>query len=534
MANQYSSVTQNYINSVLSAEDESSIKAFLSVQSDVSISSIVIDQPVVDIDGVDTEIVPGATGMRLKAATFEDGRIKLDGTYQFIDGDPAEWGPNYVGGWVYPNEATSVTMTATQSAATDLSGFTIVFDDLADEYAENVDVSFYDSSNNVVGVYQSVGNSKSSLVITPEDLVSGVMDAVRKVTIGIDGWSTDGFIKISALIPGLLFSWDEDDIYNFSLTEEASVYESSLSIPQATLTIDNSDGQFSVLSDGSLALELRDGLPISVYIQVGGHSVEMGEFKLKEWSTDDTAMQASFIMVPTIGLGQKFTAVGLTPTPMDDLIWLVARKLKIRDKVSFYLAEELSSISTIPYFGEGVDALTGLQQVANAGGHFAWQMGRDDTYYLLDMNWEIPTVARDITEDDMLSEPVITLRPAIAEINVQTSDRVSGEYTQFENLVVRTVDPGETFTFYSQNVQYNPNTTTQLQIPEAYADYILNWNNRRVNISVTIKGDPALMPLDNVVIEYQGNVLDTILTKVTTDFGVDVMQTKIEGVAYLP
>lgn len=515
----YESATSEYLSAIYSDVDSSSFRAVMSVLPEEAESpTFTYSGDSVSFPGYeDLEIDPTATGMRYKVATFENNRIKLDGGYSFPFNPFTD---EYIGKWWYPTN--NVVITATIPSGVSIPGVSIVFDDMAGEYASHIKVDAY-NGNTLLTSHVVVGNDTPTA-----DLLFPIDNATKiVVTVYADSWEGGYYIKVSALHFGLVKQFAGADVFSFEMVEEGSLFDTSLNIPQATLTVDNSGGEFSIFSDSSLFRYLQKRMLISCYITVADMEILMCAWRLYAWTADDENMIATFTLRPTVGFEQKFTSVSMNTDSLDSVAALVGNKIGIGDLLDD-MPSRWGSMEANVYFGEGVNAESGMQIIANSGGAF-WDVTREDTYRVVD-EWRDGKdtglfAARMVRNDDLLSYPdtayIFPLQDYVINWQSKNGDSMeSHDYT----VKVSSDTTGATDYVYAQCLSTQAQVTT---LANNYYGYFLRYD---LTVKAQIKGDPLLRPYDKVTVKIGDTWQEIVITKITHKYGAQIMTSDIEGI----
>lgn len=516
----YEEVTREYMAAVASSIDESTITASLEVAPGEGEF-----YPTTQLSGDLASGVPllynnALEVMSAKWATLESGRIKLDGTYIWPDENDST---EYWGAWFEPTA--DAVFTLTQSSSMSGSGLSVVFDNEVGEYAEHIKVEFYTVDGSSVWHTEEITDNDGPVVRIPYEF-AGSGDIV--VTVYADSWVGTHYLKVASVYGGLLYDFQGGSILSFEVTEEASPFGSSLPTPQATLVVDNSHGDFSVLSSNSIANELRQSMPISVSIHIGGHAV-IFDWLLYEWSENQAELSATFVMRPAVGFERRFTTVS-TGT---ELFFNLINETTGDTALDWYGYDDGSevwpwmNISGNEYIGEDQQADSALQQLAN-GISCYWDVLREPNRIVLVKPSALGNV-RHITPSAQLTAPQLTQQTMIKNIQVQWAKWENGELTNYTYTEELDSEAGEDVTIYAPNVMSEAQAAS---VASNAGSFYVN----RVTMTCEIKGDPALHPLQWVGLDIldpatgETNGVQVLLTKVQTTFSDDILKTNIEGV----
>lgn len=517
----YEEMTLAYEMAVISSLDESSISASLSVVAEVEDF-----HAKANLSGDIPATIPQQWNNDLsmtsdRFASLEEGRIKLDGSY--IWPSTNEVGEHW-GTWAEPTMNLVVTLTSTEPMTA--PGLTIVFDSKAGEYAKHVKVEFWNDSNSAIWYTWETTNNDKAIMQVPFEFTNQVGDI--DVTIYADSWVGAHYMKVASVYGGLLYEWSGANVLSFEVSEEAAPFGSGLPTPQGTLVVDNSHGDFSVLSSNSIADSLRQAMPIQVGITIADCTL-VYDWLLYEWSENQAERSATFVMRPALGFERRFTTVS-TGT---DLFYKIINETAEDTGLGWYGFYDEQTI-TPPwmsetgnlYMGEDQQADSALQQLANGLGCY-WDVTREQNTLALVQPKDLVNV-RHITPSVQLEAPQLTQLTKIKDIQVQWSAWEGGELVA--HTYKKELDTaGESVTLYTPNVMTEAKA---IDLADKADAYLAN----RVKATCTIKGDPALHPLQFVSLDVLDpatdgtNTLEILLTSVRTVFTDDIIQTTIEGV----
>lgn len=524
----YEGATKDYELAVISSLDESTISASLAVAAEDADF-----HPTANFHGnfpqdIDQKWDNSLALMSNRFASLEEGRIKLDGTYIWpATNEYTEYSDEYWGTWAEPDEDVVVTLTSSDPMTA--SGLTIVFDNKANEYARHVKVEFWNADNTAIWHTQEITDNNSPILQVPFEFAGQVGDI--DVTIYANSWVGTHYIKIASVYGGLMYEFTGADILSFEVTEEAAPYGSSLPTPQGTLVVNNSHGDFSVLSSTGIAEYLRQAMPVKVEITIADFTVGY-DWLLYEWNENPSELSATFIIRPALGFERRFTTVRTGTELFANIISETTGDTGL--EWFGYWDEEGPTPpwweeTANQYMGEDQQADSALQQLANGLGCY-WDVTREQNMLVLVQPTDLVNV-RDISASVEFDAPQLTQMTKIKEIQVQWAAWESGELVS--HTYTKALDTvGETVTLYVPNVL---SEAKAIALADQAADYLAN----RVKVSCTIKGDPALHPLQWVFVAVPDpatggySSIEVLLTSVRTVFSDDIIQTTIEGVGTL-
>lgn len=518
----YNDMPEAYKAAVLSDVDDSTMVAYLDLAPPEAFKAT-ISTSASSFTGHDWSIPPTARGMGAPWASFEQDRIWLDGTYQFPTAS------SYCGKWWDPSDTVQITVTLPSAA--DIPGVTVVFDDEAGEYASSFTIEMLDASGEQVEIQNVTGNDQTR-ALTLAEVGVGVKTII--VTIDPSSWVGGYYTKVSAVFPGMLYTFENEDIISFELTEELTIYGSSLAVPQNTLVVDDSAAEFAPHNNRGISNALESGCPLRCYMIVGGTQVNMGEWYVYDWSSNQEAMTATFTSRPRIGFDVRFTNVTKSIRELAYVVRELATKCGIEDKLG-----EIPEIEPLPdefvqYFGIAVQGTAGMQTIANSAAS-CWKIQRDETYDLLSIEGIFGRLSPELAAPcpltlQMVYPEIIGERP-FEKVIIQAAYLYGGEVQQVEYVYPLGGRFGDVFYAYANQLHDAAMWPSLFDVINAQAASLLSG---AIKVRGTIKGNPALAAGDVSMVELPGAGGTTercvLLTKTTTRYSSDILTTEIEGI----
>ncbi len=246
-------------------------------------------------------------------ATFENDRWVLDGSFKLLPSssflDMGWWGDfsnasNITTKLFTPNITITRTFTIDHSSI----GITIFFDTLNNEYAEDFDIKYYDSSNALIQTTNVIANTESLYVDEFE------VSNYRKVEIVLKKWCLGGRrARISEVLAGVSkeYSKSNGKLITFTQNEELDVTLSKIVPTSLDFSIDNQSKEYDILNPTGIYSYLQKTQEINCYIgaMIDGYIeyVSLGKFYLEDWKTNQNALEAKFSAIDILGLIEKKT-----------------------------------------------------------------------------------------------------------------------------------------------------------------------------------------------------------------------------------
>lgn len=232
-------------------------------------------------------------GMTKKLATLETDYCELDGTFIFPDqvdnGEVGWWSDAISGadGTFASNPYLEFSFLANQTSA----GFTIVFDDMANEYCSEFTIQAFNSLNALIGNLAVTGNTKSVYIANLP------VENYRRIRITFTKTANPyRRVRICEFVFGFFQIFTKDDIKSLSLIYETVLSTDTLPTNQMIMTIDNTDRRYNILNPAGIYKYLQQGQGLSVQIGVGPdnniEAVNMGRFYFAKATAEDNSMTA--------------------------------------------------------------------------------------------------------------------------------------------------------------------------------------------------------------------------------------------------
>lgn len=478
-------------------------------------SDIKVTFEFIDVDAADSAI-PTSSGecvisrlaqshnkivaMTKKLATLEPNYCDLDGSYIFPDeadnGEVGWWSDVISGsdGTFLDNPYIQFSFTADQTSA----GFTIVFDDRANEYCSEFTVEVFNSTDVLINEMDVTGNKSNVYVVNLP------VENYRKVRITFTKTANPyRRVRVCEFVFGFIQIFTKNDVKNLSVVFETVLSGETLPTNQMIMTIDNVDRRYNILNPAGIYKYLQLGQGFNVQIGVGPANnvemVNMGKFYFAKASAEDSSMTAQISAYDKLYfLTETKCRIGTTGT------WTVA------DAVAAVIADSGLNITTI------INATVGARSIGKAipqeSSHrealrLIAQAGRCSCYF--NRNDELvfgeitETDPVDILDNDNMYSPVkVTDTGRINTVEVTVRDEYADTVTVY---TANNVIPGEIV--LSKNIN-NPLAT------QATADWLLLTLGKRYNYEASERGNPAREFGDTITIyDAYGENRDAIVIR---------------------
>ncbi|RPJ29440.1 MAG: hypothetical protein EHM33_00915 [Chloroflexi bacterium] len=228
-------------------------------------------------------------------ATYEPDFWILDGNYKFMSATPHVGLMSLVMSGSDGAFAVPPTLTITFASVHSSDDLTLRFARYSVDYADDIDVAYYDASNVLIGT--------NNYTPADWDFSTGLAVAdFKKIIITFNSTNRAyRHLRLVGIDLDTVSRFTSADIKEARLVEEISPL--SVELPSNTLdfTLYSDNGEFNVISPSGVYAQLTDKAPIDVYESVDGASVYMGRFYLSEWKSLSENV-ATFKATDAIGL----------------------------------------------------------------------------------------------------------------------------------------------------------------------------------------------------------------------------------------
>lgn len=381
-------------------------------------------------------------------------------------------------------------------------GFTIVFDNKANEYATDFTIQIYDSIGNLLNEDVVIGNT-SSVYISEMPV-----ENYRKAKI-IFTKTSKPFrrVRVCEVVFGIVEYFDKDNTTNMNLLYEVSLNAETFSAHELDITIDNIDKKYNMINPKGVYKFLQQGQKLDVEMGVGPeeHSVEkvnMGKFYYSYSQAEDDSITARIT-----GHDLSYTLVRTRCRIGETGTWTV------NDAVAAVIADSGLNITTIipgsignrivnkciPYNLSHREAIRMIAQAAMCTCYF----NRDDELVFEEL--DVAETAVDILDNDNMSVPAkISDLGRINRVELIVRD----DYAETENIYTasnKEAGESERVRTFENPLAYNGQTV---------ANWLLSIEQMRIKYELQERGNPAREIADTVKIyDAFGENRNAIITR---------------------
>lgn len=232
--------------------------------------------------------------MEKKLAALEQNYFLLDGSFLLPDetdnGEVGWWSGEISdsnGVFVVP-QVLEFAFTEPQSSI----GFTVVFDERADQYASDFTIEVFDPSDLLVASDLVVGNTLSRYISeTPVDGYQRVRITLTKTHLPYRR------VRVSEVVFGIIQNWDKDNATRLNLLYEISPTMENLPSNELSVTIENTDHKYNMINPQGIYKYLQQGQGLNVEIGASDKRenleyVNMGRYYFTNSTAEDSSMTA--------------------------------------------------------------------------------------------------------------------------------------------------------------------------------------------------------------------------------------------------
>lgn len=439
----------------------------------------------------------------LNLATWEPNRFKLDGSFVFPD-DTGE--NNGELGFVSDNLCNEngifelePTLIFTFGGPHSSMGITLTFDVLNDEYATEFIINAYDSLNNLILSKHVVDNE--SVQIAP----LGQFYQYKKIEVIIKKWSKPyRRCRVVEVDFGIVKVYTDNNLIKMDLVDEMDIITKTLPSAEFKFTVDNANRDFNILNPDGFHkfLQQRQNVVPEIGVLAGTtiEYIQLGNFYLMEWTSDEGSLTATFTARNIIDLISSYDYENLTAKSSYNLYQMAVDIFSICGITNYEVDIALQSIQTKALVKK-TNCRNVLQMIAVAGMCNVY-VTRDDRLILKQLSFGNPVDTIDM--DNMYKEPQIQLDKIVKSVEVAYySDINTKQLTTINNT-----DKGEALKVDNTliNTEGHANNV---------GNWILNQRNYRAIYTANWRGNPAHELSDIVTIEDSYNQNNkTIITKI--------------------
>lgn len=445
-------------------------------------------------------------------ATFEPNRFKLDGSFSFPDdtlSNNKEVGfcsSNLCGAdgsfSIYP----SITFNFNGNHSS--MGLTITFDAIGGEYATDFNISAYDSSNAVISSVDIMGNTL--IQCTP----TGQLYNYKKVVLTIKKWSVSyRRARVLEVDFGIVRVYQDNNLIKMSLIEQLDLTTSTLPSAEFKFTVDNANREFNILNPSGFYKYLQQRqqviAEIGIDTVVKTEYIPLGNYLLKDWTSDEGSLTASFTAGTNIDLMSGFDYENLTAKSSYSLYQMTVDIFALCGITNYSIDTALQSIATNALVKK-TNCKSVLQMIAIAGCANIY-VTRDNTIMIKVSPAALGNNIDELTLDNMYEEPKIQLDSIVKSIAVTYFTNLSTSY--ITTVTNSGITAGDTL-----KLENNTLINTAAQATNV-ANWLLIQKSYRAIYSVNWRGNPAheLNDVDLIDNSY-GNSKKASITKIELDY----------------
>lgn len=240
------------------------------------------------------QVIREAEGMQAKYGTLEKDHLFLDGSFSFFPDDPPQhhvgwWSAQQsdANGWFSPPPAMTFHFTKKHFSV----GFTVIFDDLADQYCTDFSIQTFDGTGAPLTYTEVTGNT---LADCPVEMKT---DAYHKVVFTFKRTNKPfRYVRVSQILFGIVQRHSNTNTESATLLYEISPAMEAAPANEFVVTIDNADHRYNMVNPNGLYKYLQQGQPLDVEIGTGPRGameyVNMGRFYYTRSKASDSSLTA--------------------------------------------------------------------------------------------------------------------------------------------------------------------------------------------------------------------------------------------------
>lgn len=434
-------------------------------------------------------------GMGAKWNSLELNRSVLGGGGEYID--PAD--KRQTGDWSMTQSGadgkffTPTYITQILDKPYDLVGIQVIFDDLGEEWATEIEVLYYGSTGALL-ISRVFTNNKAIA------LINFSYNAVKSVRINFNKWSLPRrFAKVCQVIPGQIRFFNDGNTFSFVLKEKISPF-TSLTIPEYTLTFSNEDQEYNIINPQGVVSKLRELMEIKSSIglitSAGIEHISTGDFLLYSWPDSANDETAAFNCRPDFGFAENNFVRSDGASTVASVAMKISNQASIKTPIS--VDSSLQNVQVVERIERDTSLQSALSQLAIAAGGYI-KFERDGTYSLKPSLFSA-TPKRTLTYDDVWEKPDVKQAPVIHGVTVKHIDYVQ-DFESGENRLeaVDTFIPSGSAT--GRNVDVISNFIINKSEAERIGALALAFYNHRLTFNIEYRGDMSIEAGDVIAVE---------------------------------
>ena len=226
-------------------------------------------------------------------ATYEPDFWLLDGEYRFL---PDNLDTVHIGMMSTAMSggagafAVPPVLTINFGVVHSLDSLTLKFAQYSDDYADDIDVAFYDDTNTLI--------QTDNYTPTSWEFSTGqAIDDFKKIIITFNSTNRAyRYLRLTGIDYGPMITFTDADIKAASVIENTSILSTEVIIHTLNLRLYSADAEFSLINPTGDYASLAQRQPLSVYETVGNQSLFIGQYYLDTWENQsDTVIEFSCI-----------------------------------------------------------------------------------------------------------------------------------------------------------------------------------------------------------------------------------------------
>lgn len=232
----------------------------------------------------------------LPYATFEPNFWLLNGNYKFkpLSTIHVGWMSTAMSGsdGVFSGSVPSLRIVL--NAACSISEFAFHFSELSGDYANDITVRLYDSSNTLISTNDYAPTSTVFVI-------SGAITDLKKIEIDINATNNPyRYARVTAIDLGEIVTFTGAEIRAAKLSEKINPISVELPINALDFSLYSASGDFSIVEPAGIFEKLQNGASVDVYESVDSIKTHMGRFYIEKWESESENV-ATFNALDLIG-----------------------------------------------------------------------------------------------------------------------------------------------------------------------------------------------------------------------------------------
>ena len=436
-----------------------------------------------------------------KLATLEHNYFLLDGSHVL----PDETDNGEVGWWSGEISDSNGNFSIPQvlefvfSEPQSSIGFTVIFDDKAEEYASNFKIEVFDASDVLLAEDNVVDNTSAHYISeTPVDSYRRVKITFFKTAMPFRR------VRVCEVIFGIVQVFSGKDVTQLKLLQQVSVGMESLPSNELTVTLENLSRRYNMANPQGIYKYLQDGQPLDVKIGVGESQnsieyVNAGRYYYTSSKAQDSSMTAQIIANDWLYFLEGKCQVGTTGTwTVDEAVAAVIADsgLPITTNIPSSIGNRVIN-KCIPQDTTHREALRMIAQASMSACFF----NREHELEFVDL--ALGDVVDELGNSNLYEPAEISVSDPINTVKITVRD----EYAQTETVYTATnkkLDETEKVKLINNPLVANQDV----------AEWLLSVYQKRIYYDLRERGNPAREIADTVrIYDVYGENRNAIITK---------------------